>query len=95
MGLRAIGRSAIGRGVLRRLQGAVDQDHNQRLINSGEPYLWATQGDRRVRHSHEKLDGKVRQDGEPFPNGLRYPRDPEGPPEETFNCRCALDKYRG
>ncbi len=95
MGLRAIGRSSFGRGVLRRLTRAVEVDSNQRLIESGEEYLWATQGDRRVRHSHEKIDGMVRKDGEPFPNGLRFPGDPEGPPEETSNCRCALDKYRG
>jgi uncharacterized protein with gpF-like domain len=57
--------------------------------------MWATQGDKRVRQSHEKIDGQVRKDGEPFPNGLRYPRDPAGPPEETKKCRCTLDKYRG
>ncbi|MEJ7872206.1 MAG: hypothetical protein WKF67_08085 [Rubrobacteraceae bacterium] len=95
MGLRAIGRSTFGRGVLRRLTRAVEVDSNQRLINSGEPYIWGTQGDQRVRGSHEHIDGSVRKNGEPFPNGLRFPKDPEGDISEVANCRCYLTKYRG
>lgn len=40
------------------------------------------------RPSHRKLNGQVRNIGERFANGLRYPRDREGPAEEVVNCEC-------
>lgn len=52
---------------------------------------WITVGDERVRESHEGLDGMTIPIDEPFPNGLMYPCDPSGTPEETCNCRCWLD----
>ena len=30
---------------------------------------------------------------EPFPNGLYYPKDPEGAPEEVYNCRCTMSAH--
>lgn len=52
---------------------------------------WITVGDERVRESHEGLDGMTIPIDEPFPNGLMYPCDPSGAPEEVCNCRCWLD----
>jgi SPP1 gp7 family putative phage head morphogenesis protein len=49
---------------------------------------WVTAHDDRVRDSHAAIDGDVIDMGERFDNGLRYPQDPEGPPEEVINCRC-------
>jgi len=41
-------------------------------------------------------NNQVRFTYEPFNVGdalLKEPRDPDGPPEETFNCRCHMDEY--
>jgi HK97 family phage portal protein len=49
---------------------------------------WLSSRDDRVRDSHRELDGETVAIGEAFSNGLAYPQDPAGPPEETINCRC-------
>lgn len=49
---------------------------------------WLTARDERVRDSHQRLDGDVVTLGDKFSNGLLYPLDPNGPPEEIVNCRC-------
>ena len=51
---------------------------------------WVASLDDRTRDSHRLLDGEIREVGEPFSNGLRFPGDPSGPPEEVYNCRCTL-----
>jgi HK97 family phage portal protein len=51
---------------------------------------WITQRDARVRDSHAALEGETVDIGAAFSNGLRYPHDPSGPPEEVINCRCTL-----
>lgn len=49
---------------------------------------WLSARDARVRDSHEQLDGEIVMVGDRFANGLLYPLDPAGPPEEIVNCRC-------
>jgi HK97 family phage portal protein len=49
---------------------------------------WLSARDDRVRDSHEEVDGEVIVLGDKFSNGLLYPLDPAGPPEEIVNCRC-------
>ena len=49
---------------------------------------WTTAGDNDVREIHAEMDGQVVDLGEAFSNGLLYPCDPTGGPEETINCRC-------
>ena len=53
--------------------------------------VWTTMEDDRVRPSHVLCgnQGEVPMD-KPFANGLQYPGDPHGGPEETVNCRCWL-----
>ena len=51
---------------------------------------WLASLDMKTRHSHRQMDGVRVNVGQKFPNGLRYPGDPEGPPEEVYNCRCTL-----
>lgn len=51
-------------------------------------HQWLSSRDDVVRDSHAALDGDVVEMGEDFANGLEYPMDPSGPPEETINCRC-------
>jgi hypothetical protein len=56
-----------------------------------ETCFWVTQGDEKVRQSHRECEeaGEVTI-GHEFPNGLRFPGDPQGPAYEVCNCRCNL-----
>ena len=47
---------------------------------------WIATNDSRTRHSHAVLDGETRPIDTPFSNGLMYPGDPDGSPEEVYNC---------
>ena len=51
---------------------------------------WMATLDGRTRISHRHLDGEVVPVGGVFSNGCRYPGDPDGAPEEIYNCRCTL-----
>ena len=51
---------------------------------------WLATNDSRTRHSHAVLDGETRPIDTPFSNGLMYPGDPNGRPEEVWNCRCTV-----
>ena len=52
-----------------------------------ERHEWLSARDESVRDSH-RMDGEIVKLGEPFSNGLFYPMDPDGPPEEVIQCRC-------
>ena len=49
---------------------------------------WMSTLDGRTRASHRALDGERVGDDSKFSNGLRFPGDPTGRPEEFYNCRC-------
>lgn len=51
---------------------------------------WVSTNDGRTRHSHAVLDGAIVDQDKKFDNGLMYPGDPSGRPEEVYNCRCTL-----
>ena len=51
---------------------------------------WISTNDSRTRHSHAVLDGAIVDQDKKFDNGLMYPGDPNGRPEETWNCRCTV-----
>ena len=51
---------------------------------------WLSTNDGRTRHSHAMLDGAIVDQDKKFDNGLMYPGDPSGRPEEVYNCRCTL-----
>lgn len=51
---------------------------------------WMATGDDRTRESHAEIDGEEVGIDEPFSNGLMYPADPDGEPEEVYNCRCTM-----
>lgn len=51
---------------------------------------WLATNDSRTRHSHAVLDGETKPIDTPFSNGLMYPGDPNGRPEEVWNCRCTV-----
>lgn len=44
-----------------------------------------------VRESHAKCEGEQRGIGQAYSNGLLYPGDPSGGPEEVINCNCWLE----
>lgn len=86
-----------------RLERAVARDFGRDVANTSRSeaeyetalamdrkLTWNNQGDDRVRASHADLQGKTVDAGEDFGNGCRYPRDPEGPGDETQGCRCYL-----
>lgn len=51
---------------------------------------WLSTNDGRTRHSHAVLDGEIVDQDKKFGNGLMYPGDPSGRPEEVWNCRCTV-----
>lgn len=51
---------------------------------------WLATLDGRTRHSHAMLDGEQVDNEKKFSNGCMFPGDPNGAPEETYNCRCTL-----
>jgi hypothetical protein len=59
--------------------------------------IWRTAGDNRVRDSHAAIDGEEVDINALFSNGLKRPKDPDGRPEEVYNCRCTIlwDGTRG
>ena len=52
--------------------------------------VWMATHDERTRTSHAELDGEEVGINDPFSNGLMYPGDPNGDPEEVYNCRCTM-----
>ena len=52
--------------------------------------IWRTAGDNRVRDSHAAIDGEEVDLNALFSNGLKRPKDPNGRPEEVYNCRCTI-----
>lgn len=51
---------------------------------------WIATNDSRTRHSHAVLDGAIVDQDKKFDNGLMFPGDPNGRPEEVWNCRCTV-----
>lgn len=54
---------------------------------------WIATLDGRTRHSHGMADGQQVEINGKFSVGnskLRYPGDPQGAPEEVYNCRCTM-----
>ncbi len=51
---------------------------------------WMATNDDRTRDSHADLNGTFIEPDETFENGCEYPGDPNGAPEEVYNCRCTL-----
>lgn len=56
--------------------------------------IWRTVGDGRVRAAHAARDGEVREIGERFSGGLRYPGDPAGAAADVARCRCRVEYRR-
>lgn len=50
--------------------------------------IWDASLDAKTRESHMRVDGEIRELNEKFSNGLMYPGEAGGEPEEVINCRC-------
>lgn len=51
---------------------------------------WIATLDHATRDSHRELHKTTVPENQPFDNGLMYPGDPSGAPEEVYNCRCTM-----
>lgn len=73
-------------------QNAGTNDTIERGYDMGLPVkkVWIATKDLLTRKSHRDMDGLRVDPGEKFPNGLEYPGDMNGEPEEVYNCRCTL-----
>ncbi len=90
----------IARSEAQQSVNAANEEAYQQAIESGAlapeqiKRKWNSQGDDRVRDSHQHLNGMVRGMDETFPGrdgDLRFPGDPLAPASETVNCRCVLE----
>ncbi len=70
-------------------------DATERVKEAGIPMIevWSCTHDSRTRDSHALMDGEERGENGLFSNGLAYPGDPAGEPEEVYNCRCRLNSF--
>lgn len=68
-------------------------DNYKRLTAAGvkAKKVWISTLDARTRESHRWCDGETCDSPEEeFSNGLLFPGDPDGEPEEVYNCRCSM-----
>ena len=82
----------IARTEILRANSIARYDSMQHAVSMGliTKKTWDATKDTRTRESHATIDGETVVFNEPFSNGLLFPRDPAGPPEEVINCRCEL-----
>lgn len=83
--------NATARRVRTAVNGAENAGRMDAMIARGGSKRWITMADELVRDSHAELHGMVVPVEEEFPNGLMFPGDPSGPPEEVYNCRCSIE----
>ena len=70
--------------------GRVDSYKRAESMGVDMQQEWMSTLDNRTRHSHGAMHGeRIPVDGT-FSNGCRFPGDPNGEPEEVYNCRCTL-----
>ena len=74
-------------------QNAGRMESYQRAVDLGikGKVEWVSAHDGKTRESHIDVDGEQIDPGGTFSNGLAYPCDPGGPPEEVYNCRCTTE----
>lgn len=89
-----IGRTEAMRSVNQGVEEAYEQAIEAGTLEAGSlTRTWDASRDTRVRRTHRFLHGQKRGWRETWAteNGvLRYPGDPDAPPEETVQCRCVL-----
>ena len=69
-------------------KGRVDAYQELRDMGIQLKEVWVATLDQRTRTSHRWLHDTTKDEEGYFQNGLAYPGDPDGEPEEVYNCRC-------
>lgn len=70
------------------VQGAINESRAAQQQDEGiKSAKWLSSRDEEVRQSH-RINGQVREIGDRFTNGLRWPGDQTGEAGEVINCRC-------
>ena len=90
-GLADMNRNAAVRKARTAINGAENAGRMDAMLARGGSKRWVAVMDERTRVSHASINGEVVPVDEPFSNGLMYPGDPSGPPEEVYNCRCTME----
>jgi HK97 family phage portal protein len=92
--IREIYNMAAGRSILiarTETVGAVNGGSSLYYKTEGiQKKEWLTARDANVRETHQHLEGEVVAMSQDFSNGLSYPGDQKGEPEEVCNCRCTI-----
>lgn len=70
--------------------GRVDRYKKVQEMGIEMEQMWIATLDLHTRSSHRHLDGERVPVGQKFSNGLEYPGDLNGSPEEVYNCRCTI-----
>lgn len=91
-GLADMNRNAAVRRARTAINGAENAGRMDAMLARGGSKRWVAVMDERTRVSHASINGEVVPVDEPFSNGLMYPGDPSGPPEEVCNCRCTMER---
>lgn len=71
-------------------QSFVGGRFNAMKQNGVKRHTWLASRDQRVRDTHARVNRTTVAIGKNFANGVRYPGDFAGPPEEVINCRCTV-----
>lgn len=90
-GLADMNRNAAVRKARTAINGAENAGRMDAMLARGGSKRWVAVMDERTRVSHASINGEVVPVDRPFSNGLMYPGDPSGPPEEVYNCRCTME----
>lgn len=84
--------SALHQAKMEALRQAVEKGLDPSTIT----LTWHTAGDKRVRHTHQGMNGQTVKYGEKFtsPSGakLAHPGDPSAPAAEIISCRCTVSE---
>lgn len=93
--LADMNRNAAVRKARTAINGAENAGRMDAMLARGGSKRWVAVMDERTRVSHASINGEVVPVDRPFSNGLMYPGDPSGPPEEVYNCRCTMEWVAG
>jgi SPP1 gp7 family putative phage head morphogenesis protein len=90
VGMNEVSARRSARTMMTSVENKARDDSYEELKGKGVELetVWLATLDDRTRHSHRQMHGEVRGENGRYSNGLRFPADPAGAPEEVYNCRC-------